>query len=158
MRYVGVSVKGSGINLAVIDRELGSEGHGSALPNAFSRESFSGDSSDPSRLLELTQKLRQDLRDWSVQGVVLVETTKYSNWVYKQVQQRVLCIAAMMIATAEESVRYEVSKPATVGAHLLSPKLENLEPKTFGLQATPKYWTTGAREAYAAAAFAARDR
>lgn len=158
MRYVGVSVKGGEINLAVIDREPGSDGHGSAVPQAFSRESYPGDPSDPSRLLEFIQRIRQDFRDWKICGVVLIETTKYSNWVYTQAQQRVLCTAAVMVAAAEESIRYEVSKPAPVGVYLSSPKLENLEPSVIGFQETPKYWTTGAREAYAAAAFAARER
>lgn len=158
MRYVGVFVKGSDVHLAVIEREPGDEGHGTAVAEAFSREEFPGDSADPSTLLELTQRIRQDLRDWGIHRVVLMETTKYSNWVYSQVQQRVLCIAAVMIAVAEEGIPYEVSKPSTVGVHLSSPKLENLEPGVFGFDKAPKYWTTGARDAYAAAAFAARDR
>jgi hypothetical protein len=64
----------------------------------------------------------------------------------------------LMMASAEETIPYEAPKPAAIGTHLRTPKLENLEPSVFGFDKTPKYWTTGARDAYAAAAFAARDR
>ncbi|MGC0368200.1 hypothetical protein [Microbacterium sp. SLBN-111] len=128
------------------------------MPEAFTRETYPGDVSDPAALLELTLRIRQDLRDWSVHGIVLLETTKYANWSYSQAQQRVLCVAAVMLAAAEEGIHYEVSRAAIAGAHVLSPKLENFSPDVIGLGSAPKYWTTGAREAYAAAAFAARDR
>lgn len=158
MRYAGVFVKASEIHLAVVDRDTGSEGYGSAVPDAYSRENYPGSPSDPSKLLEFIQRIRQDLRDWSIRGVVVIDTTKYSNWVYMHAQQRVLCIAAVMVATAEESIPFEICKPGIVGTHISSPKLEKLEPNVFELQGNPKYWTTGAREAYAAAAFAAREQ
>ena len=63
-----------------------------------------------------------------------------------------------MFAAAEETIHYEAPKPTAIAAYLMSPKLENLEPSVFGFDKAPKYWTTGARDAYAAAAFAARDR
>lgn len=158
MRYVGVSIRGSEVNLAVVDRQSGEDGYGRAVPEAFTREAYPGDVSESGALLELTQRVRQDLRDWSVRGIVLLDTTKYANWSYSQAQQRVLCVAAVMMAAAEEGIHYEVSRAALVGAHVSSPKLENFSPGAIGLDSAPKYWTTGAREAYAAAAFAARDR
>ena len=78
MNYVGVSVKGSDINLAVLERHPGAAGFGTAI-GEFSRQSFPGDPGDPARLMELTQRIRQDLRDWNAQAVVLLETTKYAN-------------------------------------------------------------------------------
>lgn len=157
MKYVGVSIRGKDVNLAVLERDPGDPGFGLAI-GEFSRQSFPGDPSEPGNLLELTQRIRQDLRDWQTQAVVLLETTKYANWTYSHAQARVLCIAALMLAAAEETILYEVPKPAAIGAHLSSPKLDALNPSTFGLDKSPKYWTTGARDAYAAAAFAARDR
>jgi len=157
MKYVGVSVKGSDINLAVVERHHGDPGFGTAV-GEFSRQGFPGDPSDPASLLELTQRIRQDLRDWNAQAVVLLETTKYANWTYSHAQMRVLCIAGLMLAVAEETILYEAPKPTAIAAHLTSPKLENLQPSVFGFDKPPKYWTTGARDAYAAAAFAARDR
>ncbi len=151
-----MSVRGADVNMAVIDREAGTEGYGLAVSEAFSRQSFPGETADPDVLLEFTQRIRQDLRDWNIQGVTLVETTKYSNWVYSQAYQRVLCIAGLMIAAAEEQLAYEVVKPPAVGTYLQSPKVEAIEPIVFGFEAPPKYWTTGAREAYAAAAYCAR--
>lgn len=157
MKFVGVSIKGSDVNLAVLERDPGDAGFGSAI-GEFSRQSFPGEANDPANLLEMTQRIRQDLRDWDARAVVLIETTKYANWTYSQAQVRVLCIASLMLATAEETIPYEVPKPTAIAAHLSSPKLENLDPSAFGFNKAPMYWTTGARDAYAAAAFAARDR
>jgi hypothetical protein len=157
MNYVGVFIKGGDLNLAAIEREPMAEGFGSAVDDGFMRESFPTDSVDPTNLQELVQRIRQDLRDWACARVVLIETTKYAQWTYSQAHLRVLCIAALMLAVAEENIAYEVSKPLTVGAHLLSPQVDRMDPSILGFENAPKYWTTGAREAYAAAAFAARD-
>lgn len=157
MRYVGVSVKSSDVNLAVLEREPGDPGFGLAI-GEFSRQSFPGVPGDPTNLLELTQRIRQDLRDWDARAVVLIETTKYANWTYSNAQVRVLCIASLMLATAEETIPYEAPKPTAIAAHVASPKLENLDPSAFGFDKTPMYWAAGARDAYAAAAYAARDR
>jgi hypothetical protein len=157
MNYVGVSIRGNDVNLAVLERGSGDVGFGLAI-GEYSRQSFPGDPGDPANLLELSQRIRQDLRDWQTGAVVLLETTKYANWTYSHAHVRVLCIAALMLAAAEESIPYEVPKPAAIAAHVLSPKLDALEWSVFGFDKPPKYWTTGARDAYAAAAFAARDR
>ena len=89
---------------------------------------------------------------------MLLETTRYANWTYSHARVRVLCIASLMLAAAEETIPYEAPKPTAIAAHVSSPKLENLDPSAFGFGKAPTYWTTGARDAYAAAAFAARDR
>lgn len=158
MAYLGVSIKGSDINLAAIDRSPGQVGNGLPLKDGFERQSYPGDTSDPTNLLELTRRIRQDMKDWSIEAIVLIDTTKYANWTYSHAQSRVLCIAAVMFAAGEESISFEIVRPSTVGGHLLSPKLEQLDHVVLGFPEAPKYWATGGREAYAAAAYAARDR
>lgn len=100
--------------------------------------------------------MQQELRDWDIKSITLVDTIKYAQWKYADAYSRVLSLSAVMYAAAEANLPYVEVKPGTIGKYLLSPKLENFDPTSLNFANAPKYWTTGGLDAYAAAAYGAR--
>jgi len=156
MRFAGIAVKAGTIHMAVVERDAGQDGVGIAVELAFSRLSPRPGSLTAPVLRELKEQVQQEIRDWDIQSITLVDTTKYVQWKYADAYARVLSISAVMYGAAEADLPYVEVKPSVIGKYLLAPKLETLDPALLGFSKAPKYWTTGGFEAYAAAAFGAR--
>lgn len=142
--------------MAVVERNANANGLGTGLDAAFCRLSQPSSPLQTSGLRELKDRVQQELRDWNIQSVTLLATTKYAQWKYADACSRVLSISAVMFAAAEADLYYAEAKPTTIGKYLLSPQLKKFEATALNLSASPKYWTTGGREAYATAAYGAR--
>ncbi|WP_166874414.1 hypothetical protein [Salinibacterium sp. ZJ450] len=158
MYYVGVFVKAGVINLACMALDDGEAGLGRPAVGRFDRliPSVSSEN-DAIRLLDLKNQVRQTLSDWDVHGVAVLDTMKHNQWKYADASTRLLSISAVMIAAAEQNADYGLIRPGPVGAHILRPQLKQVDPTVLGFASTPKYWTTGAMEAYAAASFWGRQ-
>lgn len=152
-RFAGINISGNYVHLAGIDWDDGAQLI-TALPGSPNRiEIALRDGSLPADLVDLKDRIRMDLRDWQVEGVAVVQTAKNANWVYSHAFTRAAVVSAVMIASVEGRIQFTLVKAPKIGAALQHPKLETLPPGRFGLQAGEKYWTTGLREAYAAAAY-----
>jgi len=156
MRFAGVAVKAGTIHMAVVERDADQDGFGVGIDSAFSRLTPPSGPRTASGLRELKERVQQEIRDWDIRSVTLVDTTKYVQWKYADAYARVLSLSAVMYAAAEANLPYVEVKPASIGKHLRTPRLETLDPATIAFATAPKYWTTGGLEAYAAAAFGAR--
>lgn len=152
MTSVGVNIKGADLYMAAIVAPMAVDMLGSVRPNAFGKVSPSQNLVGEHQLLDLKNRVQADLREWGASTVTLLDTTKYGNWVYAHALKRIFSISALMLACADESIVFRTIKPAEAGRVVLSPKLDKIDPRQFGLSGNPTYWTTGLGEAFAAAA------
>lgn len=151
MISIGVSIKGSDLYLAAITRTEEDGRYASALPGSFGKLSPSVNLEDEFRLLDIKKRIGADIREWGAVMVTLLDTAKYSQWVYSQAQNRILSIGALMIACAEADVSYSVVKPLVVSRSIQCPKLDTIDPQMFGFTEKPTYWNAGLGEAFAVA-------
>lgn len=125
-----------------------------AIEDATSKLSFPQNLSEAAQLVDLKDRIRQDLREWGIESILVLGTTKYANWKYADAHTRVLAISAVMYAAAEEQVTYSLAKPSAVGPLVHSPRLDSIDIALFGLGTRPTHWNAGMSQAYATAALA----
>lgn len=153
MRAAGVNVKGGHVLLAVVD-EPTDGGLGTPVPGASGRILANPGLSDAARLMDLKNRLLQDLRAANADAVGLLATRSYGGWKYKDAYSRVVAICAVMMACQELGIAYEEIKSARVAKAVGVPAadLKSVDQRLFGFAMAPTYWTTGLAEAFSAAA------
>lgn len=151
MISIGVSIKGADLYLAALTSPEMDDHFGYALPGSFGKLSPSPNLVGEKQLLDTKNRIRADIREWGASTVALLDTTKYSQWIYAHAQKRILSIGALMLACAEEAISFSVVKSSDAGRVVKSPKLVSLDPQKFGLVDQPTYWNAGLGEAFAVA-------
>lgn len=152
MSVAGMSIRAGELHMAVVTEPTQAGLIAVATAGATSKLTFSDNLSGASRLIDLKERIRQDLREWNVSSLHVLETSKHANWKYSSAVVRVLAISAAMYAAAEEDLTFSLVKPNSVAKLALSPKLDSIDPGLFGLTARPTHWNAGLGQAYATAA------
>ncbi|POH67781.1 hypothetical protein C3B60_06050 [Cryobacterium zongtaii] len=147
---MGVHIQSGFIHLACVSLQDGS-GFPQRIVGASDRLKFSDNYEGADQLVDLKDRVRQDLRDWNVDAVGLLETSKYSQWTYAHATTRILAISAVMYACVEERSSYDLLKPTSVRKHFSLKDLSQLDSTDVGFESSPAYWTTGLADAYATA-------
>lgn len=154
MRTAGVCIRAGQLYIAGVSAPLTEARVADAIEDATSKLSFPQNLSEAAQLVDLKDRVRQDLREWGIGSIHVLGTTKYVNWKYADAHTRVLAISAVMYAAAEEQVGYSLAKPSAVGPLVQSPRLDNIDKALFGLEVRPSHWNAGLAQAYATAAWA----
>jgi hypothetical protein len=104
------------------------------------------------RLVDLAERIEQDLRDLKVERVGLVKTRKTSGLTYTEAFSRIAIVCAAMSACVSCDVQFEeitttvIAKQVGVDAK----RLEDTPPAHFGFDRLPTYWRAGMAKAFAA--------
>jgi len=153
MTIAGVNVRAG--QLFMVAANIADDGRlANPVLGASSRLAMNSGLTDALALVDLKDRVKQDLRTWGVNAVGLVGTRAYSGLKYKDAYSRIVPICAVMVASAELSVDYEELKTAEI-AKVVGVPAANLKSVTlsrFGFEERPTYWTSGLAEAYGAAA------
>jgi hypothetical protein len=152
MNVVGVHIQSGFIHLASVSLQDDDFGCPQRIAGASDRLKFSVNHEGADQLVDLKDRVRQDLRDWNIDSVSVLETSKFAQWTYAHATTRILAISAVMYASFEERTSYELSKPNAVKRHWSIPDLADLDSRMLGFDSPPAYWTTGLADAYATAA------
>lgn len=152
MNVVGVHIQSGFIHLASVSLQDGDSGYPQRIAGASDRLKFSDNHEGADQLVDLKDRVRQDLRDWNIDGVAVLKTAKFGQWTYAHATTRILAISAVMYASFEERTSYELLKPNAVKKHLSIGDLADLDSEVLGFDSPPPYWTTGLADAYATAA------
>jgi hypothetical protein len=152
MSVAGMSIRAGELHLAVVSEPAAATAIAQATIGGTSKLTFSDNLSGAAQLVDLKERIRQDLREWKVSSLHVLETSKHANWKYSSAVVRVLAISAAMYAAAEEDLAFSMMKPTAVAKLALSPKLDSIEPGLFGLGTRPTHWNAGLGQAYATAA------
>jgi hypothetical protein len=109
---------------------------------------------DEKRILDIRDRVRQDLRSICPDAVALVSTRQYAGLRYKVALSRITAHSAVMIACAEEDVPFKEEKTEDIGRLTGVPakRLSSIPYSLFGYSAQPTYWTAGLSDAFGAAA------
>jgi hypothetical protein len=153
MRTAGVNARAGCLYLAVVE-PTGDQSAPWRKVEVPTRLVPSAGLDEAPRLVDLRNRLRQDLRSAQVSAVGSVATRKYNNWKYRDAQDRVTLLAAVMFCCVELDIPYFEVKTEDIARTVHAPahQLNKLESAKVGFSAPPLYWTTGLAEAYGAAA------
>jgi hypothetical protein len=104
------------------------------------------------RLVDLTQRVEQDLHDLGIQYVGLVKTRKTSALTYAEAFTRIAVVCAAMSACVACNVPFEEITTTVIGRQVdVDPKhLERTPFTMFGFDTIPTYWRAGMAKAFAA--------
>lgn len=153
MRIAGISVRAGDIYMAAVSAPSCDRRIADVVAEATDRLSFSENLEGAVQLLELKERVRQNLREWDVATVGVLGTNQHTNWKYSSAATRVLAISTVMFASAEEDINFSLQKPGPVAKLAVSPKLDSIDESLFGLETRPTYWNAGLGQAYTVAAF-----
>lgn len=154
MRVLGVSIAGGVLYLATLSNEETPDGVLGAPASDPRRIMPSGSLSDEKRILDVRDRVRQDIRSIRPDAVALVSTRQYAGLQYRNALSRITAHSAVMIACAEEDVSFGEEKTENIGRLTgVPPKsLSSIPYSLFGFSAQPMYWTAGLSDAFGAAA------
>lgn len=155
MRVLGVSIAAGILYLATLSSSERTGGP-FGVPDSDPRRIVPSESlPDELRILDVRDRVRQDLRSIRPDAVALVATRQFAGLRYKVALGRITIHSAVMIACAEEDVPFSEVKTEDVGrlAGVPAKSLSSIPYSLFGYSAQPKYWKSGLSDAYGGAAY-----
>lgn len=154
VRALGVSIANGVLYLAGLAAASGDDGQLGTPAGSARRIVPSVGLSDAHSVTDLRDRFKQDLRSLDMDGVALVATRQFSGLAYRVALKRVTAMSAAMIAAVELGVPFSEIKTEAIGKTVGVPakSLRLADPKLFGFDTPPTYWTAGLADAYGAAA------
>lgn len=152
MKVAGAAVEGGKLYIAVCEMNDGSEPV--PVENGARRLEPNAGLDVAHRLVDLTHRVEQDLRELAVDRLVLVKTRKTSALTYDEALGRIANVCALMAACVAQDVPFEEVTTTVIGKrHGVDPKaLQDLPYSAFGFENQPTYWRAGLAKAYGATA------
>jgi hypothetical protein len=149
-RILGLSIAGGDLYLGLIETSSESGPFAAAGgPERLQPASLQPDE----RLADFASRFGQILRECQPDRVVLVATRKHSSWSYREAEDRILLVAAVMLQCRAHGIPFQEMKTEAIGRAVSLPakSLSEFDHGQIRAVTRPAYWSKGRASAFAAA-------
>ena len=152
MRIAGINVEGGKLYLAAVTPSSTAKVLAAPIVSGARRLELNTGLDEARGLVDLAERIEQDLRELELQRIALVKTRKTSALTYSEAFSRISIVCSAMWACVACDVQFEEISTSVIAKQVgaEAKRLEDTLPELFGFVSAPTYWRAGMAKAFAA--------